>query len=102
MQKETRYVPLISISRFEASNNYTRVFIENGESLLVCKTLKEFAGILKSSDFIRTHQSHLVNINSVKSFLKEDGGILLLNDKTKIPISKAHREDVKKALLQVL
>lgn len=98
LQNEIRYVPIASICRFEASNNYARVFIENGETLLVCKTLKEFAGILKSCDFIRTHQSHLVNIHFVKSYLKEDGGILLLNDKTKIPISKAHREEVKKSL----
>lgn len=102
LQNEIRYVPITSICRFEASNNYARVFIENGETLLVCKTLKEFAGILKSCDFIRTHQSHLVNIHFVKSYLKEDGGILLLNDKTKIPISKAHREEVKKSLQQVL
>jgi two-component system LytT family response regulator len=98
LQNEIRYVPVMTIIRCEASNNYTHVFVEDGESLLVCKTLKEFAGMLRSYQFIRTHQSHLVNVHFVKSYLREDGGALLLSDKTKVPISKAHREEVKEAL----
>jgi two-component system, LytTR family, response regulator len=48
LQNEIRYVPVMSIIRCEASNNYTKVFMQGGESLLVCRTLKEFAGLLKS------------------------------------------------------
>jgi two-component system LytT family response regulator len=100
LQNEIRYVPVGSICRCEASGNYTRLYLESGECLLVSKTLKDFAGLLKSYDFVRTHQSHLVNLHFVKSYLKEDGGQLLLKDKTKIPISRAHREQVKLQLQQ--
>ena len=34
----------------------------------------------------------------IKSFLKEDGGTLLLTDQTKIPISRQNREMVKARL----
>ncbi|MFT3827684.1 MAG: LytTR family DNA-binding domain-containing protein [Chitinophagaceae bacterium] len=101
LQDEIRYAPVGSIIRCEASNNYAYVLLDSGEKLLVCKTLKEFAGLLKPYGFVRTHQSHLVNTRFVKSYLKEDGGILLLTDKTKIPVSKAHRIDVKEALQQI-
>ncbi|MFT3826517.1 MAG: LytTR family DNA-binding domain-containing protein [Chitinophagaceae bacterium] len=102
MQQEIRYVPVGSIIRCEASDNYTKVLMTDGETLLVSKTLKEFALLLKSHAFVRTHQSHLVNLHVVKSFLKEDGGQLMLQNGQKIPISRAYREQVKQVLQQHL
>lgn len=96
--KEILYVKVTDILRCEASNNYTTFYLTNSEQILVSQTLKEFAQLLKPHNFIRTHQSHLVNVNSVKSYLKEDGGTLLLNNLQKIPISRQSREMVKKAL----
>ena len=96
--EEIRYVPVTEIVHCQASNNYTIFHLENGEQILVCKTLKEFAQLLQTHRFIRTHQSHLVNTSFVKSYLKEDGGTLLLKDQTKIPISRQNRETVKEAL----
>ena len=66
------------IIRCEADNSYTHFFMANSEKLLVSKSLKEYADLLRPSGFLRTHQSHLVNPKYVKSWLKEDGGILLL------------------------
>ncbi|WP_143307818.1 LytR/AlgR family response regulator transcription factor [Chitinophaga vietnamensis] len=98
LQQETRYVPVHEIVRCEATSNYTHVFLSNKEKVLVSRTLKEFAELLAPYDFIRTHQSHLVNRLAVKSWLREDGGTLLLEDLTKIPVSRPHRENVKKLL----
>jgi len=95
---ETMYVKVTDIIRCEAENNYTTFYLQNGERILVCKTLKEFADLLQPHQFIRTHQSHLVNLHFVKSYLKEDGGTLLLNDQTKIPISRQKRDKVKQEL----
>ena len=96
------YVKITDIVRCEASNNYTTFYLQNGEQVLVCKTLKEFADILKPHQFVRTHQSHLVNQQYVKSYLREDGGTLLLNDQTKVPISRQNREFVKEVLGKTL
>lgn len=101
LQDEVRYEPIVSIVRLEASNNYSYVILETGEKLLVCKTLKEFAAVLDPYAFIRTHQSHLVNSRFVKSYLKEDGGVLLLTDQLKIPLSKTYRAIVKEKLQEL-
>ncbi|TDO27978.1 LytR/AlgR family response regulator transcription factor [Sediminibacterium goheungense] len=98
MQQEIRYVEIDAIIRCEASNNYTQFFLSNGEKILMAKTLKEYADMLPPADFFRTHQSHLVNRHYIKSWLKEDGGILLLTDGTTIPVSRMNRERVKKQL----
>jgi len=95
---ETRYVSINDIVRCEADNTYTKFVLANGEQLLVSKTLKEYADMLAGYSFLRTHQSHLVNMAYIKSWIREDGGSLLLKDNTKIPVSKLNRQKVKDIL----
>lgn len=96
---EIRYIKVNTIVRCEAENNYTTFFLDGGEQILVCKTLKEYDELLQPHRFIRTHQSHLVNLQFVKSYLKEDGGTLLLTDQTKIPISRQNKDRVRNVLV---
>ncbi len=96
--QETRYVKVNEIIRCEASDNYTSFYMQNGDKVLVSKTLREFEELLKPYDFYRTHQSHLVNFQYVKSLLKESGGLLLMEDASRIPISRQNMEKIKKAL----
>ena len=100
MQNEIRYVTLSEIIRCEADNTYTHFFLSSNERIVVSKSLKEYADLLCPNGFLRTHQSHLVNPKYVKSWLKEDGGILLLMSGEKIPISKPNKDTVKQALQQ--
>lgn len=95
---ETSYVAVNEIIRCEADNTYTFFYLASGQKILVSRILKEYAGILSPYGFVRVHQSHLVNIHFVKSWLKEDGGMLLLNDNTKIPVSRPNRDNVKEIL----
>lgn len=100
MQSEIRYVALSEIVRCEADNTYTHFFLSSDEKIMVSKSLKEYADLLQPNGFLRTHQSHLVNPKYVKSWLKEDGGILLLMSGEKIPVSKPNKDIVKQALQQ--
>ncbi|MGM9476754.1 LytR/AlgR family response regulator transcription factor [Pedobacter sp. GSP4] len=97
-QNEIRYVDTDEITRCEADNNYTNFFFIDGDQLLISKSLKEYSDLLKPQGFLRTHQSHLVNPKFVKSWLKEDGGTLLMDSGDKIPVSKPNREMVKALL----
>jgi len=97
-QAAIRYVEVAAIVRCEASNNYTYIFLQDGEKILIAKTLKEYADLLPPTEFLRTHQTHLVNRNYIKSWLKEDGGILLLTNGTTIPVSRMNRERIRTAL----
>ncbi|MGV8877805.1 MAG: LytR/AlgR family response regulator transcription factor [Sphingobacteriaceae bacterium] len=95
---EIRYVAVDDIVRCIADNTYTFFFLTGGERILISKPLKEYSDMLKPHGFVRAHQSHLVNPKFVKSWLKEDGGALLMNNGDKIPVSKPNREMVKAAL----
>lgn len=96
--KETRFVPTAEIIRMEASNNYTKVFIKGGEELLVSKPIFEYEELLQEYGFLRCHQSHLVNRRFVKSLIKQDNGYLVLDDNTRIPISRTKKDFVKAQL----
>ncbi|AHF16253.1 LytR/AlgR family response regulator transcription factor [Niabella soli] len=97
-QNEIRYVAIKDIIRCEANNAYTYFFLVGDQKILTSKSLKEYEELLAEHQFIRTHQSHLVNPLYIKSLLKEDGGQLLLTNGAKVPISKARKDFVKEIL----
>ena len=96
--KETRFLYTRQIIRCESDNNYCFFFLEDGDKLLISKPLYEYEPLLKDYGFIRCHQSHLVNKRFIKSWLREDGGFLLLTDGSQVPVSRSKREAVQAAL----
>jgi two-component system LytT family response regulator len=97
-QHEIRYVLVDEIMRCVADNTYTNFYLSNGEMILISKPLKEYSDLLKPQGFVRAHQSHLCNPSFVKSWLREDGGMLLMSNGDKVPVSKPNREMVKALL----
>ncbi|MEN8857395.1 MAG: LytTR family DNA-binding domain-containing protein [Flavobacteriaceae bacterium] len=91
-------VELNDIVRCKSDNNYTEFFFQDGTKILVTKTLKTFADLLKNYQFLRVHQSHLVNVSYVKAFIKSDGGYLVLKDKNTVSVSVRKRAEVIGAL----
>lgn len=88
------------IIRCESDDNYTKFFIKNRKTILISKTLKEYEELLSEHDFIRIHQSHLINLQYVKSYLKKEGGYVLMNDDTQLPISQRKREMIQDVLIK--
>lgn len=92
--KGMHIIEVDDIIRCESEDYYTRFFLKDGKMIMVSKTLKENEELLGDNDFIRPHKSHLVNIKHIKGYLKEDGGSLLMNDGSIIPVSRRKREKV--------
>jgi two-component system LytT family response regulator len=72
----------------ESENNYTHVFLRNSEPLFISKTLKELEELLIDFGFERVHQSHLINLKYLKKYMNKDGGYVVLQDDTRIPVSQ--------------
>lgn len=87
-------VSLDEIIRCQSDNNYTTFYFDNGTKLMVTKTLKFYADLLKDNSFLRVHQSHLVNTKYIKEFIKSDGGYLVLKDKSTVSVSVRKRAEV--------
>jgi two-component system LytT family response regulator len=83
-----------NIIRCESDVNYTTFYMENGEKLLVSKTLKEYADLLESSGFYRPHQSHLINLEHILRYDKSEGGHLVMADESIVPVSSRKKEEL--------
>jgi two-component system LytT family response regulator len=93
--REVRFVRPQEIIRCESSNNYTTFYLATGEKMLVSKPIFEFEELLRDYGFLRCHQSHLVNKEFIRSWLKEDGDFLLLEDGARLPVSRQKKEYLK-------
>ncbi len=82
------------IIRCQSDNNYTTFYLKDASKILVSKTLKYYADLLKNNGFIRVHQSHLINKLEIKEYIKSDGGYIILNNNTNIPVSVRKKADV--------
>ncbi|MBN1969214.1 MAG: response regulator transcription factor [Candidatus Delongbacteria bacterium] len=99
--KTSDHLHLIDISDIiycKSDNSYTTFYINNGEEIIVSKSIKEYEDLLCDYRFFRPHQSYLVNLNYAKKLNKSDGGSLVMKNKVEIPISSRK----KLSLIQVL
>jgi len=97
------FITLNDILYCEAYGNYTKVFVrtksgQNTEAfnsfLLISKTLKSIAKLIYSKDFIRCHQSYLVNKNHITNFETKGGCRLKMLDQITIPVSRRSKKMV--------
>ena len=86
-------IKIKDIAYCKSDKNYTEIFLENDDKLLISKTLKDFEILLADFGFFRVHQSFLVNMNYVIRYEKDGlGGFSILNNEVKIPVSSRKRD----------
>lgn len=82
------------IIRCQSDDCYTNFFLQGGKRIIVSKTLKEIEEQLSGKDFIRPHKSHLINIEYIRTVVRNDGGYIIMKDGSEIPISRRKKESV--------
>ena len=91
-------VSLDDIVRCESDSNNTIFYLQDGQKVFVTKTLKYFADMLKNYQFLRVHQSHLINLQCISAFIKADGGYLMLKNGENVPVSVRKKVEVMEIL----
>lgn len=86
------------IIRCESEDNYTKFYIKNNKPILISRTLKEYEELLTEHGFERIHQSHLINLSYLKSYIKKDGGYVVMADNSNLPISQRKKERLQEVL----
>lgn len=87
------FIPLENIIRCEAKDNYSKIFLTDGTSHIICKTLKDFEYLLEEMNFCRVHYSHLINLQHVKKYIQGSGGIVLMSDGSSIDVSRRRKPE---------
>jgi len=92
---ENRYVINIKdIIRLEADGAYT-IFYTKDQKIIISKNLKFYQELL-NEQFIRCHQSHLVNKTHITKI--DNKGFLLLSNEQTVPISTRKKNDILKQI----
>lgn len=86
------YLNTHDIIRVEADRSYSWFFMKDNRKILVSRNLKEYQELLSDRNFFRTHNSHLVNLEHVKKYIRHEGGAVELEDGTQVPISRGKRD----------
>ena len=84
--------------RLESQDNYTKFYIKDHKPVLISKTLKEYEDLLSEQGFERIHQSHLINLAYLRSYIKRDGGYAVMADNSHLPISQRKKERLQELL----
>lgn len=85
------FVNIKDIVRLEAEDNYTHIFLDNGEKITASRTIKAYEDMLASVNFYRVHKRHVINLNFMRKFVKGDGGYLVMDDGMQIEVSRRRR-----------
>ncbi|MEO6730617.1 MAG: LytTR family DNA-binding domain-containing protein [Ferruginibacter sp.] len=92
------FIPIKNILHIESSSNYSKIFFRESKPLVVTKLLKDFEDMLQSYRFYRIHNSHLINLNYIKKYVKAEGGQVIMQDGTTIDVARRKKEEFLKMI----
>jgi two-component system LytT family response regulator len=80
------------IIRIEADRSYSWFYLSGKRKILVSKHLKEFQDLLSDRNFFRPHNSHLINLDFVKKYVRLDGGYIEMADGSQVPVARNRKD----------
>ncbi|MCX6280076.1 MAG: LytTR family DNA-binding domain-containing protein [Bacteroidetes bacterium] len=86
------YLNAREIVRIEADRSYCWFYMLDHKKHLVSRNLKEYQDLLTDRNFFRPHNSHLINLEFVKKYVRQEGGYIEMTDGSQIPISRIKRD----------
>ena len=84
--------PMVKISDIvylESEGEYVRMHLADGTTITTLFRLKNMETALPSESFMRVHRSYIVNLRTIKAYVK---GRIFLNDTEYVPIGENYKE----------
>ena len=94
-------VEVDKIRYLEADGNYCILHLSGLEKIVSSKSLGEFEKILDPQIFFRIHKSTIINLNYLRGFSSYQGSFAILDDSTKLTISRRRFTEFKEIVSQL-
>ncbi len=91
-QQYLQVVPFEEIVYCQNDGGYTHFHLTSKKKIVVSKSIKEYNDLLPDDQFLRPHQSYLVNVRFIDKFHKD--GYLVLRTGEEIPVSTRKKDHV--------
>lgn len=102
VDKKRSNISVSDIVMLEGLSNYTFIHLNNGEKVLVSKTMKEFEEILLENGFSRIHKSFLINLGYLAKMEIKGEFFVMLQTGQRVDISRRRKTSFKKELLNYM
>lgn len=93
-----QFITVDEIVYLQASDNYTYIYTSDEHKYLVSRTLKDFEELLPSDVFVRIHHAHIINTSFVNSYIRGEGGQVLMSNGIVLDVSKRKKAEFLKAI----
>jgi two-component system, LytTR family, response regulator len=94
--KNTQGFSLVSFDEIvfiRGENNYSEFTLADNSKTLISKTLGSVEEMLDMKLFFRIHKGYIINLKHIKSYVKSDGGDVIMSDGTTITISRNRKDE---------
>lgn len=88
------FATLDEIIHIDADSSYTRIYLSTGDMIMSSKPLKYFEELLEDYDFVRVHQSHIINLKLIRRYVRGDGGQVIMMNGKEIEVSRRKKDDL--------
>lgn len=88
------FVTVDDIVRCEARGSYSIVYLNNKKNITCAKTLKELEELLTSQNFVRVHNSWIINTRYLKKYYRGKNSYIEMEDGTTVTISLRKKGDL--------
>ena len=86
-------VHLDRIIALKADDNYTHLLLKDKKKVTASRTLKEVEEQFRDfANFVRVHNSFMVNINEVVKYVRGEGGYLIMSDGSTVNVSRSRKD----------
>jgi two-component system, LytTR family, response regulator len=87
-------IEIANIVHCKSDSNYTTIYFADKSKKLFTKTLKVIEELLEGHNFMRIHQSHLINLQFLSKYIKGDGGEIVLSTGETLPVARNKKQEL--------
>jgi two-component system, LytTR family, response regulator len=92
-QEGVHFFSINEIIKIEAESNYSVFYFTDRKKITVSKTLKQVEDALEAYTFFRPHKSFLINLNYIKTYVRGEGGSIVLMDGSEVEVSRSRKKE---------
>lgn len=92
-QSGIQFVKVKSIVWCQANESYTEVHLEDQKKITVSKKLIEVEDLLLGLNFFRIHRAYLINLSHLQSYVRGNGGHVVLSDGARLDVSRRKKDE---------
>jgi two-component system LytT family response regulator len=89
---------LQDILYLKADGSYTHFYTVDKHRITIAKKISDFERLEAMGNFLRIHRSHIVNLSRIAKILKQDGGMVIMENGESLSISSERRTKLYKKL----